>query len=134
MVQAKRSWNRLRLKSKFVYRLKLQILKTQRVSKFAWNCLPPLIYDHQNIQEVTNHKHLGLHITKDLHWDLHVQNLLTKASQRLSILRKFQFRLDRKSLEKLYLSFVRPVIEYADIIWDNLPDNLAQKIEKCSQC
>ena len=67
-------------------------LKTQSLlfgNKRASVSQPPLIYDHQNIQEVTNQKHLGLHITKDLHWDLHVQNLLTKANQRLCILRKF---------------------------------------------
>ena len=46
------------------------------------------------------------------------------------ILRKFKFRLDRKWLEKIFFSFVRPVIEYAEIIWDNIPDSLAEKIEK----
>ena len=65
----------------------------------------------------------------NVHWDLHVQNLFTKANQRLSILRKINFST-RKSLEKLYFSFVRPVFKYADIIWDNSPNNLAQKLKK----
>ena len=46
----------------------------------------------------------------------------------MGILRILEFRFDRKSLEKLYFSFVRPVIEYADILWDhNIPENLAKK-------
>ena len=33
-----------------------------------------------------------------------------------------KFRLDRLSLEKLYLSFIRPLLEYGDVVWD--PDNV----------
>jgi hypothetical protein len=29
-----------------------------------------------------------------------------------------KFRLDRLSLEKLYLSFIRPLLEYGDVVWD----------------
>jgi hypothetical protein len=27
--------------------------------------------------------------------------------------------LDRFSLEKIYMSFIRPILEYADVIWDS---------------
>ena len=30
-----------------------------------------------------------------------------------------KFRLDRSSLEKLYLSFIRPQLEYGDVVWDS---------------
>jgi hypothetical protein len=33
-----------------------------------------------------------------------------------------KFRLDRLSLEKLYLSFIRPLLEYGDVVWD--PHNM----------
>jgi len=29
-----------------------------------------------------------------------------------------KFRLDRLSLEKLFLSFIRPLLEYGDVVWD----------------
>ena len=38
-------------------------------------------------------------------------------------MRKLQFVLDRKSLQTTYFTFVRPILEYLDIIWDN-----------CTQC
>ena len=33
---------------------------------------------------------------------------------------KIKFRLDRKSLETFYIAFITPLIEYGDVIWDNL--------------
>ena len=35
--------------------------------------------------------------------------------------------LHRFSLEKIYKSFVRPILEYADVIWDS--QNLINKLE-----
>ena len=34
-------------------------------------------------------------------------------------MRRLKFRLNRKSLETIYFSFIRPLLEYADAIWDN---------------
>jgi hypothetical protein len=43
-----------------------------------------------------------------------------KVYKRINILRKFKLILDRKTLEKIYFTFVRPLLEYADVIWDNM--------------
>ena len=45
-------------------------------------------------------------------------------------MRKLKFLLDRKSLEIIYISFIRPVIDYADTIWDNCTQNDRQELEK----
>ena len=34
-------------------------------------------------------------------------------------MRKLKFKLDRNSLETIYLTFVRPLFEYGDVLWDN---------------
>jgi len=34
-------------------------------------------------------------------------------------MRKLKYQLDRKSLETISFSFIRPLLEYADVIWDN---------------
>lgn len=31
----------------------------------------------------------------------------------------FEYSLPRDSLIKIYISFIRPVLEYKDIVWDN---------------
>jgi hypothetical protein len=37
--------------------------------------------------------------------------------------------LDRKTLEKIYLTFIRPILEYADVVWDNKTLFLINKLE-----
>ena len=34
-------------------------------------------------------------------------------------MRKLKFELDWKSLQTIYLNFIRPVLEYANVAWDN---------------
>ena len=34
-------------------------------------------------------------------------------------MRKLKFKLDRKSLEIIHTEFIRPILEYGDVIWDN---------------
>ena len=34
-------------------------------------------------------------------------------------MRKLKYDLDRKALEVIYISFIRPELEYADVLWDN---------------
>ena len=34
-------------------------------------------------------------------------------------MRKLKFKLDRKSLIIIYTAFIRPLLEYVDVIWDN---------------
>ena len=44
-------------------------------------------------------------------------------------MRKLKFRLDRKSLEIIYTAFIRPLLEYGDVIWDNCLQYEKQEIE-----
>jgi hypothetical protein len=41
-----------------------------------------------------------------------------------------KFRIDRSSLEKLFLSFIRPLIEYGDVVWDSHNIYLINILEK----
>ena len=45
--------------------------------------------------------------------------LLKKTYNRLNIMRKFRTFLDNYSLEKKNISFIRPLMEDADVILDN---------------
>ena len=45
-------------------------------------------------------------------------------------MRKLRFTLDRKSLEIIYISFIRPLIEYSDVIWDNCTQAEKNEIDK----
>ena len=63
---------------------------------------------NQQLTEVTSHKHLGLHISKDCTWNKQIEYIKEKACLRINIMRKFKFLLNRKSLETIHISFIRP--------------------------
>jgi hypothetical protein len=81
------------------------------------------------INQVTEHKHLGLDISNDGSWQKQIDLITKKAFIRVNILRKFKFILNRKTLEKIYLTFIGPILEYADVVWDNKTLFLINKLE-----
>ena len=91
---------------------------------------PPIFMHNQQLTEVTSHKHLGLHISKDCTWHEQIEYIKEKAWFRINIMHKFKFLLDRKSLETIYFSFIRPILEYGDVVWDNCTQQEKQDIEK----
>jgi len=68
------------------------------------------------INDICYHKHLGVTLSSDGNWDEQIKSMIIKALTRLHIIRKFKFVLDRKSLEKLYLIYIRPILEYGDVV------------------
>ena len=80
---------------------------------------PPLIMNNEYINEVTHHKHLGIFLSNDGTWHEHINYITCKAWQRIYIIRKLNFLLDMESLSRACISFIRPDLEYADIVWDN---------------
>lgn len=87
---------------------------------------PPLIMQNVEINEVNYHKHLGLYLSSDCSWHQHIDYIKEKAWFRINIMRKLKYKLDRKSLETIYVTFIRPLLEYSDVIWDN-----CSTYEKC---
>jgi hypothetical protein len=88
------------------------------ISNKAPHNQPGLFLNNQRIEEVKHHKHLGIHLSHNLTWTKHAEETAKKANRCLGILRPLKFVLDRASLETLYKSFIRPILEYADIVWD----------------
>ena len=80
---------------------------------------PPLLMNNIILTETDTHKHLGLTLSNTCTWSNHIQAITTKAWTRLNLLRVLKFRVSRKSLEQMYISFVRPLLEYCDSVWDN---------------
>jgi hypothetical protein len=83
---------------------------------------PSLVMNTQQLEDAKYHKHLGVTISDDGSWNKHIELVIDKAYSRLNIHCMLKFRLDRLSLEKLYLSFIRPLLEYGSVVWD--PHNI----------
>ena len=45
-------------------------------------------------------------------------------------MRKLKFKLDRCSFQTIYFSFIRPLLEYADIVWENCNQTEAYELKK----
>ncbi len=90
---------------------------------------PKLSMGETNLDEVKSHKHLGLILSHDLSWSEHIEDLATRASQSLEILNALKHKLDRATLEKLYIAFVRSKLEYSCITWDNCSNQLSDMLE-----
>ena len=81
---------------------------------------PPLTMYNTTISEVEIHKHLGVVLSSNGQWRAHLDMVKEKAWKRVNVLRSLKFILDRRSLEILFTTFVRPILEYSDVVWDNL--------------
>ena len=83
----------------------------------------------QNLHVVNSHKHLGVIISDNGQWNDHIYYIVKKTYNRLDIMRNSRTFLDRSSLEHKYSSFLIPLVEYADVIWDNQKQNVINKLE-----
>lgn len=91
---------------------------------------PALFMNNQQLIEVESHKHLGLIFSNDGTWHAHIDLIASKAWTRVNVMRKLKFILNRKALQMIYTTFIRPVLEYSDIIWDNCTQYEKNELDK----
>ncbi|XP_035674811.1 uncharacterized protein LOC118414720 isoform X1 [Branchiostoma floridae] len=91
---------------------------------------PPLFLNNCVIKSVKSHKHIGSFLTTTMSWEMQISNMISKTSKRVSALNKLKFRLPRTVLDTIYKSFIRPLLEYADIIWHGCTSCDSQRLER----
>ena len=96
------------------------------------NCLiNPIILGGDVIECVNTYKILGVIIDKDLKWNSHIEYITEKACKKLYSLRVLRRAgVSQANILKIYLSIVRPVLEYATPVWQAIPDYLSDAIER----
>lgn len=92
--------------------------------------LPEIFFQHCKLEYISTHKHLGLHLASDLKWSEHINIIVNKALKKLGLLKKLKFSLGKNSLSKMYITFVRPILEYASVVWDGCSQHDIDKLEK----
>ena len=86
--------------------------------------------NQKQVTEVTSHKHLGLVFSNDCSWHEHLEYLKAEAWSRINIMRKLKLKKDIRSLQTIYFSFTRPLLKYADVVWDNCTQYEVNDLEK----
>ena len=91
---------------------------------------PSLYFNNTQIQRQSVQKHLGLFLDEKLSFLEHIDVKIKKATVGINLMRKLNRLLPRSSLITIYKCFIRPHLDYGDVIYDqlNLP-SLANKIE-----
>ena len=85
---------------------------------------PNIIFNGKKVQKSANQKHLGLIFDQKLTFNEHITSKLTTVNKLTSTLRKLYHYMPRDSLVTIYKSFIRPHLDYADVIF-NRPSNAA---------
>ena len=79
---------------------------------------PSLMFNDTKVQLATNQKHLGLILDSRLDFNEHIDYKINKCNKIIGILKRLSLTLSRKSLLTIYKSFVRPILDYTEIIYD----------------
>ena len=93
--------------------------------------IPNINIDGIDVEQVDHATLLGVTISHDLSLNRHVENIVKKAGKRLYMLCQLKSAgISQSDLVTVYLSVVRPVLEYACPVWHtNLQQYLSDNIE-----
>ena len=106
-------------------------LKTEAILFTTQNVhYPSLYFENIPVSFVQIHKHLGVTISNNGKWHAHIENIIKSASKVLGMMRKVKFQIRRDSLNQIYTSFIRPILEYASVVWDNCTCSEKENLEK----
>lgn len=73
--------------------------------------------DGNLVNESKTVKYLGVNISYNLSWDMHIEMLKTKISSATGILRKFQFKLSTETKLQLYFALIHCHLVYIPIVY-----------------
>ena len=107
------------LKTEYVH------FSSRRVPSFTTN----LALNNTILQSVDSHKHLGLILTSQLDFGAHIDYIVSKCSSWIGLIWKIQRKYPRHCLENIYTAYIRPIIEYGHIIYNNISTQHSRRLE-----
>ena len=70
------------------------------------------------VARTTCQKRLGLYLDESLSFSDHINAKISKANKEIGIIKSLSNKFPRNSLLTLYKYFIRPQLDYCDIIYD----------------
>ena len=96
--------------------------KKTRHPDLTMNGVPVARHDHT--------KHIGVYLDSSLNFSKHVKEAALKALKGLSLLKYLSKYVERKVLDLSYKLYVRPHLDYGDIIYHNQRSDLMKVLEQ----
>ena len=101
---------------------------------------PEILFNNTPVMQVVEHKHLGIVLDSKLTFSSHIKVAISKARKSIGMLRFLSRYLPRNTLNELYKLYVRPHLDYGDVIYHDPPkicefsgnvtlSNLMEKLE-----
>jgi hypothetical protein len=115
-----------------LWRVSLNPTKTLHMkitNKIKKHTYPTILMEGIEIMETSYYTNLGFTLKDNMHWDIHIDKIINKASKRVTVLQRLRYKIPRPALEKIYLTMIRPVLEYGNILYDNCTNQQSNKIE-----
>jgi hypothetical protein len=100
------------------------------MSKKRYPPRPVLYLDNTQLKQVDEECYLGMILTSNMSWKKHIHKITTKASTRLGLLFKVKNYIPRPALSNYYTTFVRPILEYGNVTFDNCTAFEANSLEQ----
>ena len=88
-----------------------------------------LYLNGKKLVAVTSHKQLGLIFNSNMTWDDHIQDRCNKAMMRVTLLKRIALRVPPITKLSIYISFIRPLLEYCSVIFDSCSANMSDMLE-----
>ena len=79
---------------------------------------PVLNFNDSPVETAPMQKHLGLILDEKLSFSHHLNEKISKANKGIGLIKRLYHYLPRKSLLTIYKSYIRPHLDYGDIIYD----------------
>jgi hypothetical protein len=74
--------------------------------------------DGKPLEIATSHPYLGSHMSADLSWNSHCDELCSKANKTLGVVQRALSPCSPQVKERAYTALVRPGVEYASAAWN----------------
>ena len=91
----------------------------------------PEFYLYNEQLAVANHqRHLGVILSSDLRWSCHIDHIMSKSARLVGLMKRLKSSLSTSALLSFYKLYIRPTIEYADVVWSGLTTTQSDRLER----
>ena len=94
-----------------------EIVFSRKLKKATYPSLLFLLFNNNNVSQVNSQKHLGVILDVKLIFEEHLKTVFNKTNKTIGLLRKLSNLLPRQVLVTIYKAFVRPHLDYGDVLY-----------------
>ena len=90
---------------------------------------PAIYFCGSEVETVPHHKHIGLILDETLNFAEHIKEAIIKARRGIGIIRFLSKYVHRDVLDQMYKLYMRPNLDYGDVVYHNQNSCLMSKLE-----